>query len=67
MCGGRQIHLQDRQHELFLAGANGIMLGDYLTTSGGETPQDLKLLEDQGLVIRPPPHTPTAPSLAPAK
>lgn len=67
VCGGRQIHLQDRQDELFLAGANGIMLGDYLTTSGGETPQDLQLLEDQGLVIRPPPHTPTAPSLAPAK
>jgi biotin synthase len=67
VCGGRQIQLQDRQTELFEAGANGIMLGDYLTTTGGKTSVDLTMLEDQGLVVRPPPHTPTAPVSAPAK
>ncbi len=61
VCGGREINLKDRQYELFRAGANGIMLGDYLTTSGGETPKDLQALEDLGLQIRPPPHTPNAP------
>ena len=67
VCGGRQIQLQDRQRELFEAGANGIMLGDYLTTTGGKTSVDLQMLEDQGLVVRPPPHTPTAPVSVPAK
>ncbi|MED5371502.1 MAG: biotin synthase BioB [Myxococcota bacterium] len=67
VCGGRQVHLQDRQSELFRAGANGIMLGDYLTTKGGEHAGDLDLLRAQGMVVRPPPHTPNAPSLPPAK
>lgn len=61
VCGGRQLQLQDRQVELFDAGANGIMLGDYLTTKGTATAADLQLLEDKGLVVRPPPHTPAPP------
>lgn len=61
VCGGRQMHLQERQKDLFSAGANGIMLGDYLTTSGGKTSVDMTMLEDLGLVVRPPPHTPTPP------
>ena len=61
VCGGREMNLQDRQYELFRAGANGIMLGNYLTTAGGETDKDLEALEKLGLQIRPPPHTPNAP------
>lgn len=61
VCGGRQLQLQDRQKDLFSAGANGIMLGDYLTTSGGKTSVDMTMLEDLGLVVRPPPHAPTTP------
>ena len=61
VCGGRQLQLRDRQVELFDAGANGIMLGDYLTTKGTATALDMQLLEDKGLIVRPPPHTPTAP------
>jgi biotin synthase len=66
VCGGRQVHLQDRQPDLFNAGANGIMMGDYLTTSGGQTRLDRDLLDSLGLEVRPPPHTPNAPSAAPA-
>ncbi|HJN75845.1 MAG TPA: biotin synthase BioB [Myxococcota bacterium] len=61
VCGGRQVQLRDRQVELFDAGANGIMLGDYLTTKGTATALDMQILEDKGLVVRPTPHTPTAP------
>lgn len=61
VCGGREMNLQDKQYEMFRAGANGIMLGNYLTTPGGETDQDLAAIEAQGLIIRPPPHVPNAP------
>ena len=61
VCGGREMNLQDKQYEMFRAGANGIMLGNYLTTAGGETDQDLAAIEAQGLIIRPPPHVPNAP------
>ena len=58
VCGGREMNLQGRQYELFRAGANGIMLGNYLTTPGGQPDGDLAALEQMGLQIRPPPHTP---------
>jgi biotin synthase len=61
VCGGREMNLQDKQYEMFAAGANGIMLGNYLTTAGGELDEDLAAIEAQGLIIRPPPHTPNAP------
>ncbi len=33
----------------FLAGANGLMVGDYLTTCGGTIQEDLQMLRDLGL------------------
>jgi biotin synthase len=65
VCGGRAQNLQDDQSRLFAAGANGLMLGNYLTTAGASLEADLALLEAQGLVIRPPPHQPH-PSSVPA-
>jgi biotin synthase len=56
VCGGREVNLGDRQHEIFQAGANGLMLGDYLTTAGRDTCADREMLKAQGLEIRPAPH-----------
>lgn len=65
VCGGRAVNLGARQDEIFRVGANGVMLGNYLTTAGREVELDLDMLEKQGLVIRPPPHKPHPPSLRP--
>jgi len=50
VCGGREITLRDLQCLIFPAGANGLMLGDYLTTSGRDPGLDLQLLKDLELV-----------------
>jgi len=49
VCGGRDTNLRDMQALLFCAGANGMMIGDYLTTPGRDSAQDLKMIEDLGL------------------
>jgi biotin synthase len=65
VCGGRGVNMRERQTEIFRAGANGVMLGNYLTTAGREADVDLEMIEQEGLVIRPPPHKPHPPSLRP--
>jgi len=49
ICGGRQRNLRDLQPLMFMAGANGILIGDYLTTGGRDRADDLKMIEDLGL------------------
>jgi len=49
VCGGRDTNLRDMQALLFTAGANGMMIGDYLTTPGRDSGKDLKMIEDLGL------------------
>ncbi len=49
VCGGRERNLRDLQCLVFSAGANGIMLGNYLTTTGRPAEDDLQLLSDLGL------------------
>ncbi len=66
VCGGRAVNLGERQDEIFRCGANGVMLGNYLTTAGRAADIDLDMLEAEGLVIRPPPHLPHPPSLRPS-
>lgn len=61
VCGGREVNLQDRQRDMFRAGANGLMLGNYLTTAGRDTDADHALLAELGLRVRPAPHEPTPP------
>ncbi len=51
IAGGRQ-HLRDLQSMIFFAGASGIMVGDYLTTSGRSVDDDLRMLGDLKLKIR---------------
>ena len=51
ICGGRENNLGDMQKLMFYAGANGTMLGNYLTTFGKKPEEDLKMIEDLGLSI----------------
>lgn len=53
VCGGREVNLRDLQGLIFAAGATGMMIGDYLTTSGRPAEDDLRMVEDLGLGIRP--------------
>jgi len=46
VCGGRETNLREFQSWIFLAGASGMMIGNYLTTSGRDLDADLQLLRD---------------------
>ena len=46
VCGGREANLRDYQSWIFIAGASGTMVGNYLTTSGRDRDADLQMLED---------------------
>jgi biotin synthase len=49
VCGGREKNLRDLQSWIFFAGANGTMIGNYLTTQGRNIDVDLKMFGDLGL------------------
>ncbi|HEY5513586.1 MAG TPA: biotin synthase BioB [Geomonas sp.] len=49
VCGGREKNLRDLQSWIFFAGANGTMIGNYLTTLGRNIDVDLKMFDDLGL------------------
>jgi biotin synthase len=46
VCGGRERNLRDLQSWMFFAGANGTMIGNYLTTSGLAPEHDWQTLRD---------------------
>ena len=46
VCGGREKNLRELQSWMFLAGANGTMTGNYLTTPGRPPELDKQLLKD---------------------
>lgn len=46
VAGGREVHLRDLQSWIFFAGANGLLLGNYLTTWGRSADEDLQMLAD---------------------
>ncbi|MEW5804789.1 MAG: biotin synthase BioB [bacterium] len=48
ICGGRQTSLRSLQSWIFLAGANGLMVGHYLTTRGARWEDDLAMIQDLG-------------------
>lgn len=52
ICGGRQNNLRDMQCLIFAAGANGMMIGNYLTTMGRPPEEDLRMVRDLGLKPR---------------
>lgn len=46
VCGGREKNLRELQSWMFLAGANGTMTGNYLTTPGRPPELDKQMLKD---------------------
>ncbi len=46
VCGGREHNLRELQSWMFMAGASGTMVGNYLTTSGRDLQTDMLLLQD---------------------
>lgn len=49
LAGGREYGLRDLQSAALLAGVNGLMVGNYLTTGGRRVEDDLQMLKDLGL------------------
>ena len=51
VCAGRGTALRQLHPLIFMAGADGFMIGNYLTTSGLNPGDDLKMIQDLGLKI----------------
>lgn len=50
-AGGREYFFKERQSEIFKAGINSIVIGDYLTTKGEALEKDIQMIESLGLKI----------------
>ena len=46
VCGGREPNLRELQSWIFMAGASGTMVGNYLTTSGRDRAVDMQMFAD---------------------
>ncbi len=57
VAGGRETCLRDLQSWIFLAGANGMLIGNYLTTCGRKPQDDLQMLADLGMLAAAEPLT----------
>jgi biotin synthase len=51
VAGGRELMFGCDQSKIFQAGANSIVIGNYLTTSGREMDKDLAMLHNLGLEV----------------
>jgi biotin synthase len=51
ICGGRMVTLRDTHPLVLLAGANGLMTGNYLTTTGRDPALDRQMILDLGLEL----------------
>ncbi|MBT5935826.1 biotin synthase [Sulfurimonas sp.] len=51
VAGGRELMFGERQNEIFSHGANSIVIGNYLTTSGRLMSKDLDMLKDLDLEV----------------
>lgn len=49
ICGGREVTLRDYQSWIFAAGANGVMIGNYLTTQGRSAAMDMEMIKEFNL------------------
>ncbi len=49
-AGGREINLRDMQGHLMLSGANGLIIGNYLTFTGRNTIADFQMVQDAGFI-----------------
>lgn len=51
VAGGRELMFGDRQSEIFEAGANAIVIGNYLTTQGRDKKSDLEMIRSLGFEV----------------
>ena len=51
VCGGREKNLRDLQSWIFFAGASGLMIGNYLTTTGRAVEDDRQMFQDLNLSV----------------
>lgn len=51
-AGGREVTLRDLQAMGLIAGANAMILGNYLTTAGRSPEEDLRMLDDLEMPVR---------------
>ncbi|MDY6779832.1 MAG: biotin synthase BioB [Halobacteria archaeon] len=51
LTGGREQNLKDRQSDVLEAGANGLLIGDYLTSEGQNADEDQEMIESIGMEI----------------
>lgn len=49
ICGGRNVALRGLQPFIFFCGADGLLIGNYLTTPGRNPEDDLMMIKDLGL------------------
>lgn len=49
-CGGREKNLRTLQPLMYMAGCNGTMIGNYLTTEGRNPEVDIQEIKDLGLI-----------------
>lgn len=54
ICGGRLRAFGENQARVFAAGANALMTGDFLTTSGESLKADIDLIKSAGLRLKSP-------------
>jgi len=52
LAGGREVNLRSLQSLALISGADGLMLGNYLTTSGNTPEEDLEMISDLGLRVK---------------
>ncbi len=50
IAGGREVNLRDIQCLSLIAGANGLLVGNYLTTPGRLPRDDIRMIRDIGLI-----------------
>ncbi|UCD36352.1 MAG: biotin synthase BioB [Nitrospiraceae bacterium] len=51
VCGGRPGTLRDLQSHIFSAGADGLLIGNYLTTPGRNPEEDIRMIRDMGMEL----------------
>jgi biotin synthase len=54
VMGGREVNLGGLQHRILEAGADGTMVGNYLTSAGGTPREVAGQVKEQGMTLRPP-------------
>jgi biotin synthase len=52
IAGGREVHLKEKERIALKAGANGLITGGYLTTSGNSPNEDITMIREIGLQVQ---------------